>query len=78
MCFNETFSAGESGASDYTVLWHEALNGRKAGDVKSAFGQNKNWTLFTAFVLLVTQTGDLSQLFLNTKKVVTRLCEQTQ
>ena len=37
VCFNETFSAGESGASDYTVLWHEALNGRKAGDVTSAF-----------------------------------------
>ena len=73
VCFNETFSAGTAGSNDFTVLWHEAMNGRKAGDVTSAFvkffiasqeknpvlwadncfGQNKNWTLYTAFVLLV-------------------------
>ena len=71
--FNKSFSAGESSTSDYTLFLHEDLNGRKAGDVTSAFfkffiaseeihpvlwadncfGQNKNWTFFTAFVLLV-------------------------
>ena len=73
VCFNETFSAGTGGTTDYTVLWHEGINGRKASDVTSAFvkffvesqeknpilwsdncfGQNKNWTIYIAFVQIV-------------------------
>ena len=37
VCFNETFCASTGGTTDYTVLWHEGINGRKASDVTSAF-----------------------------------------
>ena len=73
VCFNETFASGSEGGKDYTIMWNEAVSGRKAADVASSYtkfftetgektpifwadncaGQNKNWTLYTAFVTLV-------------------------
>lgn len=37
VCFNETFSSGVRTGHDYTVLWHEGISGRKAGDVASSY-----------------------------------------
>lgn len=71
--FNETF-ASMSSKQDLCVMWHEALSGRDASDVASAYyeamnkvtdatkfvfwadnccAQNKNWTLFSAFITIV-------------------------
>ena len=35
--FNETFASKTPGKPDYCILWHEAIAGRKAPDVASAF-----------------------------------------
>ena len=37
--FNETFTSKTPGKPDYYILWHEAIAGRKAPDVASAFLQ---------------------------------------
>ena len=37
--FNETFVSKTPGKSDYCILWHEAIAGRKVPDVGSAFLQ---------------------------------------
>ena len=37
--FNETFASKTPGKPDYCILWHEAIAGRKAPDVASAFLQ---------------------------------------
>ena len=35
--FNETFASKNPGKPDYCILWYEAIAGRKAPDVASAF-----------------------------------------
>ena len=37
--FNETFASKNLGKPDYCILWHEAIAGRKASDIASAFLQ---------------------------------------
>ncbi|CAH1111423.1 unnamed protein product [Psylliodes chrysocephalus] len=72
--FNETFASLTKDEENICILWHEAISGRTAEDVASAYcaiiqrasvevehyefwcdnciGQNKNWKLFTSFVVI--------------------------
>ena len=74
--FNETFASLKPEEPHFSIIWYEAIRGRSASDVTSAYmkiinnsrdtphfifwadnctAQNKNWTLFSTFALIVNE-----------------------